>query len=129
MREILFRAKRKLNGDWVYGSFVQGDDEDWDYIVEKGQDLSGEGIDSFKIRIISNSVGQFTGLCDKNRSRIFEHDRCSHPELGAGIVKFSGGGFMITYPDENDYTLELSEDVKDLTVIGTIHDVQHKSQG
>ena len=57
MREILFRAKN-LIGEWVYGYYHQKDG--LHYIDD---DL-----------IVLNTLGQYTGLDDKNDNKIFEGD-------------------------------------------------------
>lgn len=77
MREILFRGKRIDNGEWVYGYFVA--DEIHTYIFEQAQvhyglDLGG-WLDCCQMQeVIPETVGQFTGLTDKNDNLIFEGD-------------------------------------------------------
>ena len=63
MRQIKFRAKRIDNGEWVYGHYCQP------FRVSTIMEISG------KTFIIDEStLGQFTGLKDKNGVEIFEHD-------------------------------------------------------
>ena len=70
MREILFRGKRTDNGEWVYGNLVRGCDEKYAYIVEFGnKEMCRNYVD-----VNPETVGQHTGLTDKNGKRIFEGD-------------------------------------------------------
>lgn len=73
MREIKFRAKRKDNGEWVYGSLDIGNDN-WTV-----RPLLGS-----RFIVDPKTVGQFTGLCDKEGKEIFEGDVLSeiiHPQI------------------------------------------------
>ena len=91
MREILFRGKRIDNGEWVFGDFIC---EPFGYCIQVVTH-SGNGYSRKKYVITEETVGQYTGLKDKNGKRIFEWDILALQGGRPRVVRFEDGAFIL----------------------------------
>lgn len=72
-REILFKAKRIDNGEWVEGQYVYITNP----LIEDGKPIKHlicDGTNIFNDLIDPDTLCQYTGLTDKNGKKIWEND-------------------------------------------------------
>lgn len=137
MREILFRGKRIDNGEWVEGYLIH--DETCNTHIPYIGYLFDGGHDIDVAEIIIGTVGQFTGLTDKNGKKVFEGDILKFTDTNAdyewiGRLEFGNPnaeynwGFQLVYisgTKANTDTLmwfDMEETGAYSEVIGNIHD-------
>ena len=133
MREILFKAKRKDNGEWIEGHYTEC----------RGETFIGIDTSSmFEIfcppvirwfKVSSETICQFTGLYDRCGNKIWENDilkTCSDEyaqvKFGLYITGFASDdynqGFYVEFQEYAIYRHELGYWCKETYVIGNIFD-------
>ena len=133
MREILFRGKQE-EGRWVEGAyfkhdtvkvcFSSDDPKTRHLIIQDGFCDWGFEPPIHCVDVDPNTVGQFTGLTDKNGKKIFEGDVLLVSDTDTAIVEYdeTAAMFMAVFGyTDSDYT-SLCNQYPDIKIIGNIHD-------
>lgn len=115
MRDILFKAKRKDNGECIIGNLVVTEDaeEGWETIIiptfdsnifTKGVAKGDLGFENWH-RVDKKTICQYTGLTDKNGTKIWENDILKglflHGMEVTAVVIFKDGAFGLKWSRGN----------------------------
>jgi uncharacterized phage protein (TIGR01671 family) len=120
MREILFRGKKIYTKEWIEGVAFPHDNNKVTIFSQHPMDGSLVGKE-----VYLGTVGQFTGLTDKNDTKIFEGDIIQNVTEGktAVVQWFSEhSAFMLWCKSENQVYWLYDNDFHNIEVIGNIYD-------
>ena len=125
MREILFKAQRLDNGEWVEGNYVNG--YTFHYILPIPMAMAQSGC---AIVVNKATICQYTGLKDKNGNKIWENDIVNKVDTnGLGYhrerkckVSFDELGYWLLTTEYGDGYWLGEFDSEQLEVIGNIFD-------
>ena len=125
MREIIFKAKRLDNGEWVEGSLISFADGGRAILPSKSAALYKKGASLFStvnyLEVDPSTVCQYTGLTDKNGKKVFEGDNVYDPhENSIYTVEWNENNAI--FQMAHDWRRRSVETAYYCEIIGNIHD-------
>lgn len=127
-REIKFRGMDVNGGYMVYGSLLNA--MDGNFIIDDIKVFNDPTLvvgENYAIHVHSLSVGQFTGLKDKNGVDVYESDIVRHGFFTL-IICFMRDSWVAKYVDSDEYESLydfINDNNGDIEVLGNIHEHPH----
>ena len=119
MREILFRGKSLDNGKWESGYLLENQGRTFIYHATNDDGR----IVVAAVEVDPYTVGQYTGLKDKNGKKIYEADILTVTFRNMGVVEWRDGGFVVNFGDMGVFELtHCFGYTYQMCITGNIHD-------
>jgi len=140
LSNLICRAKRKDNGDWVEGYYFPYQDMHFMFTTEAKNSEHFYLMD-YAIEVDPKTVGRHTGLTDKNGKKIFEGDMVTYPDgdggyeycditTNIGVVTWATDSacFYATNANTSEFP-DTWDCITEIEVIGNIYDTPEILEG
>jgi uncharacterized phage protein (TIGR01671 family) len=115
VREIKFRGRKTSDNEWVYGSLIIDTQQGWYHIADKETGSIWS--------VIPETIGQYTGLKDKNGKEIYEGDIIQYGGYYANVI-WKDSGLILKWINidylRNDLSYWIT--IRESNVIGNIYE-------